>query len=109
MLLKLLTTPFTPELFVLRAYFFNYFLFILYAFSPSALSGQVCVNNIVPNPSFENITYCPFALNQMDAVTNWAKPFTGAAGTGTSDYYNTCGVSTISPNTGNGYAGFIPI
>jgi gliding motility-associated-like protein len=69
-------------------------------------SCQVCVGNLVPNASFENIVYCPDANGQMDAVQDWDKPFTGSVGTGTSDYYNTCGLNVSTPNTGNGYASF---
>lgn len=66
--------------------------------------------NLVPNPSFENYTACPTFFDQIVYATPWYFP-----NTGTSDYYNVCGVPDFSapvnffgnqsPKTGNGYAG----
>ena len=77
------------------------------AFLTSFCTPITCVGNLVPNPSFEDTIYCPTVNGQMDAVQNWDKPFTGSAGTGTSDYYNSCGNYSIPSNSGNAYAGFI--
>ncbi len=38
----------------------------------------------IPNPSFEEHTYCPTGVDQMDAVVDWVY-------TNTPDYFNTCG------------------
>jgi len=72
-----------------------------------ATSAGFVAQNLVPNPGMEDTFYCPFANGQMDAVQFWQKPATGGAGSGTSDYYNTCGWNSGLPNTGTGHIGFI--
>jgi len=66
--------------------------------------------NLVPNPSFENYTSCPFGNYQIDKVVSWS-----SAG-GSPDYYNACAVpggASVPENfygfqyaaSGNGYVG----
>ncbi|MDG2331820.1 MAG: gliding motility-associated C-terminal domain-containing protein [Flavobacteriales bacterium] len=73
----------------------------------SVCSAGFFGQNLVPNPGMENTYYCPSASGQMDAVQFWQKPETGTAGTGTSDYYNTCDLTSGLPNNGAGHIGFI--
>ncbi len=64
--------------------------------------------NLVPNPSFETFSTCPFIFNQMNVATGW-----GSYGE-TPDYLNSCGTSWGAPNNiygrqipmGEGYAHF---
>ena len=67
--------------------------------STSRMFSQSCVNNIVPNPSFDDTIYCPTGNSQMDAVLDWDKPLTGSPTTGTSDYFNVCNYNSILPNS----------
>lgn len=54
--------------------------------------------NVVPNPSFETFTQCPSAISQIGHAIPWSSPTLGS-----SDYYNTCGVSNLSvPTNGVG-------
>lgn len=80
---------------------------VAFAFGTS-LFGQ----NLVPNPSFEEYTYCPDAEGQIDSVVGWQTC------RGSCDYYNTCAVPHLFgvpnnivghqiPVSGNGYAGVI--
>ncbi|MBC8046312.1 MAG: hypothetical protein H7Y00_05915 [Fimbriimonadaceae bacterium] len=81
-----------------------------------AVHAQV---NLVPNPSFEDYTDCPYTYSLIDddeyifpSVTDWIKPTEG-----TSDYYNACAsagceVETPAaapgfqyPNSGDAFAG----
>ncbi|HIA07287.1 MAG TPA: hypothetical protein EYN71_11435 [Flavobacteriales bacterium] len=69
------------------------------------VSCNVCPGPLVPNPSFEDQSYCPGGSGQMAAVDSWDKPpLTGSSGT--SDYFNECDFTVNNPNTGNGYVGF---
>lgn len=73
-----------------------------------------CLNNLVPNPSFEQYTVCPPGISPPFTASSWSLP-TG----GSSDYYNSCApvASNVStpinsfgnqtPRSGSGYAGFI--
>lgn len=70
--------------------------------------------NLVPNNSFETYSSCPNAYSQLTRATSWTLVTNH---TGTSDYFNTCGVSPVNtttafwgpqaPNTGNGYIGVL--
>lgn len=59
--------------------------------------------NIVPNYSFENYTTCPTAGGQIA----FAFPWYGVTASTSTDYYNSCGLTTSNqlPKTGNGFAG----
>ncbi|MBK9286066.1 MAG: T9SS type A sorting domain-containing protein [Sphingobacteriaceae bacterium] len=54
---------------------------IIVLISAFKINAQV---NLVPNPSFESYTYCPFGTAQLDCTSNW---FFAA---GSTDYYNAC-------------------
>jgi len=69
--------------------------------------------NLVPNPSFEDMDYCPTTLTLIDAASGW---YSGNV-LGSPDYYNTCSPTLgIAPPTtvftyqypfdgGNGFVG----
>ncbi len=64
--------------------------------------------SLILNPSFEDTVCCPTAPSQMTCAELWVQ-----ASAGTTDYLNTCGLSTIYappqypiPGGGNGYVGF---
>ena len=68
--------------------------------------------NLVPNPSFEEFTQCPYANGQIYYASPWtAATDTWAGQTGSSDYFNKCSavLSPIftyqQPKTGIAYAG----
>lgn len=75
---------------------------------------MLMAQNLVPNNSFESYSACPGAYSQLTRATGWTLVTNH---TGTSDYYNTCGVSPVNtttafwgpqvPNTGNGYIGVL--
>lgn len=79
------------------------------------LSQLLFAQNLVPNPSFEDLTNCPTDFSQIPLTQNWKKTLS----TGSPDIYNSCsedifikvpnaGVYIDSyqpPITGNGYAG----
>ena len=68
--------------------------------------------NLVPNPSFENFTSCPFTLAQMDLLDDWYTPTPT-----TPDFYHTCSAYPVSipvnlagtqeTLTGDGYTGLV--
>lgn len=60
--------------------------------SDCACSSTVNVPSLIPNPSFEQHTCCPYGWDQMECATTWIQ-----ATNATSDYYN-CGYA-ISPIT----------
>ncbi|MCF8275575.1 MAG: T9SS type A sorting domain-containing protein [Flavobacteriales bacterium] len=74
------------------------------------LSLQLEAQNIVPNPSFEEITYCPTS----GGAIFWASPWNRSMNS--PDLYNVCGDNGYSvpvnvngvqmPRRGEGYAGF---
>lgn len=54
--------------------------------------------NLVLNPSFEEISNCPNQLSQINNINSWDGVM------GTPDYYNTCGTGLVNlPNTIYGY------
>jgi hypothetical protein len=68
--------------------------------------------NLVPNPSFENVTQCPFSLGLEAYVSDWK------SARETPDYFNTCATSSIAdvpsnnfgyqqPYMGNAYIGML--
>lgn len=67
------------------------------------------VTSLIPNPSFEDTLCCPTTFTQLDCSVSWIQ-----ASEATSDYFNTCGFTSISgftpsfplPGNGSGYAGF---
>jgi gliding motility-associated-like protein len=69
-------------------------------------------SSLIPNPSFENYTCCPWGLAQLNCSQNWIQ-----ASAATSDYYHTCGFRNDpmrgSPPqplpAGNGYVGFLDL
>jgi gliding motility-associated-like protein len=68
------------------------------------------VNNLVPNPSFEEYTQCPNDLGQIDFAYPWTEPNQYISKT--SDYYNKCSNSIfmtfcnhIHARTGIGFSG----
>jgi gliding motility-associated-like protein len=108
----------------------KYFLFSSLLFHVSIVFSQTV--NLVPNPSFEQFTFCPTSISQLsERSIDWstvspgsvAPGFSGTALGGTSDLYNSCyptgpitwgsvGVPTNisgfqTPYDGNGYAGII--
>lgn len=85
---------------------------ILLLFFPILVLSQES-ENLVPNPSFEDFSYCPtgFTTQQLDMVRNWRQPTKGTA-----DYYNVCSDRMGVPdnifghqqaNSGKGYVGII--
>ena len=67
------------------------------------------VNSIIPNPSFEELDFCPYDYSQLTAARNWEQ-----ATEATTDYMNTCGwlmsssfqsSGLIPPPDGNGFVG----
>jgi len=70
----------------------------------TVINCEVCTPNLVPNPSFENVNFCPNNFIQMNATTDWS--MVG----GSADYLNTCGFSgNLLPATGNGYTGLLTV
>jgi hypothetical protein len=80
------------------------------------ITMNVNAQNLVPNPSFEVMDYCPTTLTQIDAATGWIS----VNALGTPDYYNACsptiGIAPPAtyfayqaPLTGNAFAGFSTI
>lgn len=53
--------------------------------------------NLVPNPSFEDTTFCPAIMGQISKATGWLS-FTDSP-----DYYNACANSVSTPQNGSGY------
>lgn len=63
------------------------------------------INSLIPNPSFEQIDYCPTSFSQLNAATSWIQ-----ASWPTTDYFNTCGYGagfTVPYPNGNGMVGAI--
>lgn len=71
--------------------------------------------NLVMNPSFEEVIYCPYMEQDTTIAKHWHIPYSG-----TTDYYNSCSelpkwrvpknwFGTYRPRTGSAYAGIIPI
>jgi len=48
--------------------------------------------NLVPNPSFEDTTQCPYSFGQIDFAFPWFNPNTASP-----DYFNTCGPVGVTP------------
>ena len=70
--------------------------------------GFVPVESLIPNHSFEDHTCCPWTFSQLDCADTWVQ-----ASDATSDYFNTCGITSIFadpefplPGGGEGYVGF---
>ncbi len=66
------------------------------------------VTSLIPNPSFEDNSCCPSSVSQLYCADGWVQ-----ASNPTSDYFNTCGYTSIFndpqfplPGGGAGYAGF---
>src|SRR5690606_16363762 len=69
------------------------------------------IRSLFPNPSFEDTVCCPAGLTRMHCASSWIQ-----ASIATSDYFNTCGTTSIShiffpppfplPGGGSGYVGF---
>lgn len=53
------------------------------------LSYSLNAQNLVPNPSFEQYSSCPFSYSQLSFVTNWMNTAIYPWG-GSPDYYNQC-------------------
>jgi len=85
-----------------------------------ALLQEVNAQNLVPNPSFEDILQCPNNAGQITRATNWLNP---ALLSGSPDLFHVCN-DTVSnlfndmsppshifgaqvPRTGDAYAGFL--
>ncbi len=54
--------------------------------SDCSCSTATAVPSLIPNPSFEDIDYCPNDISQLDAASIWIQ-----ATIPTTDYFNTCG------------------
>lgn len=52
--------------------------------------------NLVPNPSFEDYSLCPQAHDGTNLLDHWSVP---SGHTGTTDYFNACGPSTVGVPT----------
>ncbi len=72
--------------------------------------GGSSATSLIPNPSFEDYTCCPTSVSMLYCADTWIQ-----ASTPTSDYFNTCGYTSIfTPPAmplpgaagGAGYAGF---
>ena len=84
-------------------------------FSIAYLISATCglaAQNLVPNPSFEQFTDCPFSFGQWAKVVDWISPYTESA-----DYFNRCAGGDIcsvpwnnfgyqEPSEGDAYMGF---
>ncbi len=55
------------------------------AFVTSCLAAVALGQNLVPNPSFEEYTTCPWNWGQWANVVGWTSPYTTSA-----DYFNAC-------------------
>lgn len=66
-------------------------------------------NSIIPNPSFEEMSFCPPSMSAMVCVDNWVS----ATQVSSPDYFNTCGyITSASPlplPDGDGYAGMYAV
>lgn len=82
-------------------------------FTIGLLSFSLNAQNLAPNPSFENHSYCPVSFNQgqLEIVKGWKQ-----ASQGTSDYFHSCSRLVGVPHNsfgfqyakeGNGYLGLI--
>ena len=78
----------------------------------TTFSEKVIGQNLVPNPSFEDIVNCPYQFNQVSYAAGWFIT------SNSPDYFNTCASGPdISipynwfgyhyPSSGNAYAGFL--
>lgn len=101
-----------PTTFVARCIY----ILMLYCCTPRQGYGQ----NLVANPSFENIVACPWIADQLPiapgpatSLLNWFKP-----NCGTVDYFNPCATSSLfstpqnirgyqQPHDGNAYIGCV--
>jgi OmpA-OmpF porin, OOP family len=92
--------------------FFNT-LFWLIATILFVCTKPVFSQNLVPNPGFEQYTYCPSGINQSDLeiVKEWRQSTSG-----TPDYFNRCGKEVGIPNSifgvreaaaGDGFVGVV--
>lgn len=61
-------------------------LHIFFLLVSSFLSAQ----NLVPNPGFENMNYCPFGMANPEAVSSWYNPSKAST-----DYYNSCSTGDV--------------
>ncbi|MCB9173393.1 MAG: T9SS type A sorting domain-containing protein [Flavobacteriales bacterium] len=89
-------------------------LFIVYIFL-FVLNSKTQVN-LVPNPSFEQLSQCPTFLSQLEYATPWFQPYTDSNGVqqSSTDLFSSCcagfcglinSSGTQLPRTGNTYAG----
>jgi hypothetical protein len=91
--------------------FRKYYIFILCFFFFEEAFAQV---NLVPNPSFENLSQCPTFLSQLEYATPWFQPYPDTQESST-DLFSSCcsgfcGLINNSrgsqiPRTGNSYVG----
>lgn len=76
-------------------------------------SGLPEIRSLIPNHSFEEKDCCPTGSSQMHCATTW-----GQASDGTTDYFNTCGITSFLFSTapdlplpgepdGEGYSGIL--
>jgi len=86
---------------------------LLFTFLLALSFSAAIAQNLVPNPSFEENSYCPVTFNQtsLNLITDWRQ-----IATGTPDYFNACsdkaGVPTNvfgnqSAKAGDAYAGLV--
>ena len=84
---------------------------ILSLITMSAILHSLKGQNLVPNPSFEDTTQCPDAINQVDRAFGWSSYRL------TPDYFNSCSSASFvevpynyvgyqTARTGNAYIGF---
>ncbi|PCJ85562.1 MAG: hypothetical protein COA57_07400 [Flavobacteriales bacterium] len=76
----------------------------------AATDNGGCSVNLLPNPSFEDMSCCPSGLAQMTCVDFWIN----AASGGSADYFNTCDFTSTAGGPppspipdGAGYVGFL--
>ncbi len=88
-------------------------LLFLLLFVSSFINAQI--NNLVPNPSFEDTVHCPNTISQISLSEYWFLPPSNYP---SSEYYNTCCQACVvdvpsnfigyqEPKSGEGYAGIV--
>ncbi len=87
----------------------RYFILSLFVLS----IGSVQAQNLVPNPSFEEYTECPYTFGYAGNVVGWTSPYTHSA-----DYMNACADNEVAgvpantfgyqyPSDGAAYMGLV--
>lgn len=64
-----------------RSTLIKFAIYILFLLTSTLIFSQ----NLVPNPSFESMNYCPVGIANPEAVSSWYNP-----NKSTPEYYNSC-------------------